>query len=96
MRLEDHEAETIRLLGSPFTEVHRWLDEFAGTPQYRMKHRRVRHHLAGVEQARALFGDGGAVAARQHIISDLADEGWDDRIDPFPKDENDFVKMGFF
>ena len=81
MRLEEHEAETVRMLGSPFTEVHRWLDEFAGSLAYKMQHRKVRHHLEGVEQVRQKFGDLGAVAARQHIVSDLADEGWDERIE---------------
>ena len=44
------------MLGKPFEEVHRWLDEFAGKPPYGMRHRKLRHHLAGIEQARKLWG----------------------------------------
>ena len=42
------------MLGKPFEEVHRWLDEFAGQPPYGMRHRKLRHHLAGIEQVRKL------------------------------------------
>ena len=28
-KFEDHCAETIKLFGKPYEEVHRWLDEFA-------------------------------------------------------------------
>ena len=51
--------------------------------------------LAGIEEARLLFGDKGAEAARQHIISDLKMEGWRES-DPFPRDEFDYVRMGLF
>jgi hypothetical protein len=33
--------------------------------------------------------------ARQHIISDLNEEGWTEQ-DHFPVDERDYVKMGLF
>jgi hypothetical protein len=49
---EQHCAETEALLGRPFPEVHLWLDEFAGKPPYGMQHRKLRHHLAGVEGVR--------------------------------------------
>jgi hypothetical protein len=96
MRREEHEEESIRLFGKPFTEVHQWLDAFAGTPEYGFRHRKVRHHEKGIEEARKLFGDEGAEAARQHIISDLATEGWEEALDPFPKDEKDYHEIGFF
>jgi hypothetical protein len=92
---ENHCREAERKFGDPFEEVHRWLDEFQGTPQYRMRHRRVRHHEAGIREVRALFGEQAAEAARQHIISDFKEEGWTEG-DPFPQDEKDFVKIGFF
>jgi hypothetical protein len=60
-----------------------------------MKHRRFRHHAAGIEQVRKLFGNGAAAAARQHIIADLKMEGWTDD-QPCPKDEQDYVRMGLF
>ena len=40
------------------------------------RHRRKRHHEAGIEQAIQLFGEEAGNAARQHIISDLKEEGW--------------------
>jgi len=91
----DHCAESVRLFGAPFDEVHRWLDEFAGTPRYGMRHRRVRHHEFGTREAVCLFGNEAGTVARQHIISDLKEEGWTER-DPFPADEEHYVKMGLF
>ena len=95
MKLADHQRESRTLFGDDFTEVHLWLDAFQGTEEYRMRHRRVRHHLAGMREAERLFGLEGAKAARQHIVSDLKEEGWNER-DPFPKDEADYVRIGFF
>jgi hypothetical protein len=60
-----------------------------------MRHRRVRHHEAGIREARALFGEVAGEVARQHIVADLKEEGWTEG-DPFPQDEEDFVKIGFF
>ena len=51
MRLEEHMEESIRLFGKPYEEVHRWLDEFARSKEYGMRHRKVRHHLEGLRQA---------------------------------------------
>jgi hypothetical protein len=95
MTFEKHCEESEKLFGKRFEEVHRWLDEFQGTPQYHMRHRRVRHHETGIMEAVALFGDMGGKAARQHIVSDLMEEGWT-QSDPFPKDEEHYVKMGLF
>ncbi len=92
---ENHCSESIRLFGSSYEEVHRWLDEFQGTAQYKMRHRKVRHHEAGIQEAIALFGKKAGLVARQHIISDLKEEGWTEN-DPFPKDEKHYVKMGLF
>ncbi|MEI6647548.1 MAG: hypothetical protein WCP12_16035 [bacterium] len=74
-RLEDHCHESLLLFGTPFKELHCWLDEFAGTPEYGMRHRRVRHHAAGIKDTVRLFGTDAAKVARQHIISDLKEEG---------------------
>jgi len=92
---EAHCQESIRLFGKPYGEVHRWLDEFMGTEEYRMRHRKVRHHQAGINQVSKLFGAEAGKVARQHIISDLKEEGWTES-DPFPKDQEDYVKMGLF
>ncbi len=95
MRFEDHCRESAFFFGKPFDEVHRWLDEFAGSKEYGMRHRKKRHHLQGIEDVRMKWGDLAASAARQHIISDLLMEGWKET-DRFPFDENDYVGMGFF
>lgn len=95
MRFEDHCRESLELFRSEFREVHRWLDEFAGTPEYGMRHRRVRHHLEGLKQIEEIFGAEAVPVARQHIISDLKEEGWTES-DPFPEDERHYIKMGLF
>ena len=92
---EDHCRESIALFGKPYEEVHHWLDEFYGTEKYRTRHRRVRHHEAGIREVIKLFGEEAGVVAKQHIISDLKQEGWTNR-DPFPRDEDHYVKMGLF
>jgi Domain of unknown function (DUF6915) len=91
----EHCEESKRLFGKPFKEVHLWLDEFAGKPPHGMRHRKKRHHEAGIQQAVELFGDLAGQAARQHVISDLKMEGWTES-DHFPRDEEDYVKMGLF
>ena len=60
-----------------------------------MKHRKLRHHLAGIMEVRKQWGDKAAAAARQHIISDLKMEGWTEG-QPIPRDEHEYVRMGLF
>ena len=96
MDLTKHCKESIVLFGEPYEEIHKWLDEFAGKPGIGMKHRKFRHHESGIQQVSKLFGGQAGMVARQHIISDLKEEGWIEGVDPFPKDEADYVKMGFF
>jgi uncharacterized protein YcaQ len=86
-KFEDHCNESIALFGKPYEEVHLWLDEFHTSEQYKMRHRRVRHHEAGIKEAIGLFGEEAGPVARQHIISDLKQEGWTEQ-DPFPRDNN--------
>jgi hypothetical protein len=43
-RFEAHCGESIRLFGQPYEEVHRWLDAFAGSPEYGFRHWKKRHH----------------------------------------------------
>ena len=92
---EAHCQESIDRFGRPFAEVHRWLDAFSGTEPYRMRHRRVRHHEAGIREAVRLFGTEAGPVARQHIISDLKGEGWTEQ-DPFPRYEAEYVEMGLY
>lgn len=95
MKHEAHCAESLSLFGAEWEEVHFWLDAFAGKPPYGMRHRRVRHHLAGIEEIRKLFGDDAVAVTIQHIKSDLKEEGWTES-DHFPDDEKDYVRMGLF
>ena len=95
MNFEDHCEESERLFGNRFEEVHKWLDEFAGTPEYGMRHRKMRHHHDGINQVIKLFGEEAGKAAKQHILSDLKLEGWSET-DPFPKDREYYVKIGLF
>ncbi|MEI7730813.1 MAG: hypothetical protein WCO56_14665 [Verrucomicrobiota bacterium] len=92
---EQHCIEAQHTFGKPYAEVHRWLDEFAGQPPYGMRHRKKRHHLAGIEEVCKLWGSEAAEAARQHIITDLKLEGWRET-DPFPKDETHYQRLGLF
>jgi hypothetical protein len=95
MRLEDHCAQALAEFGDEFREVQQWLDEFAGRPGYGMRHRRVRHHCAGIEEVRRRWGAAAAQAAEQHVTADLKEEGWKET-DRFPRDAADYVRMGLF
>ena len=92
---KEHCEQAIIQLGKPYEEVHNWLDEFAGKPGYGMRHRRVRHHLEGIKRVRELFGEVAGIVARQHVIADLKEEGWNEN-DPLPANERDYVRIGFF
>lgn len=94
-RFEKHCEESEKLFGERFEEVHLWLDAFAGTEEYGMRHRKKRHHEEGIRQVIELFGKTAGKAAREHIISDLEEEGWTER-DSFPENEEDYVKIGLF
>lgn len=94
MRFQQHCDESVRLFGKPFKQVHLWLDSFYASIGAR--HRRHRHHLAGIEEVRRRWGDEAAEAARRHIISDLQQEGWREGRDRMPADEADYVGMGLF
>ena len=93
--LKEHCSECEAALGESFEPVHVWLDEFAGTAKYGMRHRRVRHHAEGIRQVEQIWGETAAQAARLHIVADLKLEGWSEK-DPFPRDETDYVRMGLF
>lgn len=94
-RFEAHCAESLRIFGSPFDKVHLWLDEYAGSTEYGFRHRKKRHHEAGIREAAVLFGEGAAAAARTHILADLKEEGWTETY-RFPQDEADYLRMGLY
>jgi len=95
MKFEEHCEECILLFGNAYVQVHQWLDEYAGKPGIGMKHRRFRHHEAGINQIEAMWDKQAALAARRHILSDLQQAGWK-MGDHFPQDEADYVRMGLF
>lgn len=95
MKFEEHCQESIKLFGSPWPEVHIWLDEFAGQEPYGMRHRHLRHHEEGIAEAGRLFGKQAEAVARQHIISDLKLEGWTES-DPFPKNSEHYKRIGLW
>ncbi len=76
MDFEHHCKEAEKKYGARYEKVHTWLDEFASLYPLHLKykHRKHRHHKEGVEEARKLFGDIGALVAEQHILLD--NEGW--------------------
>ncbi|OHD07310.1 MAG: hypothetical protein A2Y41_04790 [Spirochaetes bacterium GWB1_36_13] len=96
MNLNDHMIECLGKLGNPFKEVHIWLDEYFHDPKYKARHRKKRHHLAGIEEVRKKWGDEAAEAAYIHIVSDLKMEGWNPEKDRMPLNEMDYIKMGLF
>lgn len=85
--------ESEKTFGKKYEGVHRWLDEYFA--ELGPRHRRKRHHQKGIDQVAELFGEEAAKAARQHIISDLKQEGWEED-DPFPRNEQEYVKIGLF
>lgn len=92
---KEHCEETIKLLGKAYEEVHVWLDEFAGSEEFGMAHRKKRHHGVGIKEIIKIFGKEAGKAAKRHIITDLKMEGWTVQ-DPFPKNEAHYVEMGLF
>ncbi len=92
MKFEEHCFDCQQHLGEPFPQVHKWLDEFF--IKLGPKHRRLRHHQAGVDEVHRKWGARAAEAARLHIKADLELEGWIDGLDPFPRNEDDYVAQG--
>jgi len=93
MTFEEHCQESERIFGKRYPEIHLWLDEFF--PTLGARHRRKRHHEAGIREAVRIFGPEAEPVARRHIVSDLALEGWTEN-DPFPRDEEHYLRMGLF
>ncbi|RYD63181.1 MAG: hypothetical protein EOP84_33870 [Verrucomicrobiaceae bacterium] len=92
--LEEHCRQTQKAFGATFEHIHLWLNEFSGKPPHWMKHRRFRHHAAGVEEVRQKWGDTAAEVARMHIESDLMEEGWT-YTDPFPRNAEHCMAVGW-
>ena len=70
-KLKTHEEDCERLLGKPFTHVHKWLDEYAAkypTQIYLEYHRKFRHTEKAIKERQFGFYD--LIAAKIHIIRD--------------------------
>lgn len=72
MIFEQHCRASETAFGKRYENIHRWLDEFVNLyePSKRYKHRKFRHHKEGIQEARKMFGDIGALVAEQHIKHD--------------------------
>jgi len=72
MKLEEHCERSLKLFGKRYEDIHTWLDEFASkySQPERYKHRKHRHHKEGMEEAKRIFGDIGALVAEDHIRAD--------------------------
>ena len=73
-RLEVHEKDCRERLGEPFTEVHKWLDEYAKkypVTIFQDQHRKYRHNKKGIEEIRKQLGDKAAEAAILHLCRDF-------------------------
>jgi hypothetical protein len=88
MTFEEHCRQALATFGRDHAAVHRGLDEFHGVPGIGARRRKFRHHEQGIAKAERLFGPEAAKAARQHIESDLRQEGWTEAA-PFPRDQED-------
>jgi len=102
MKFIEHCNETEKLFGQTFDYVHKWLDEFAFLPdglggtRFNAHHRKYRHHLAGAEEVFEKWGREAYEAAIRHIKSDLqTGEGLKEN-EELPKNEQDYVRKGFF
>lgn len=71
---QQHCDECRKQLGQDWGVVHHWLDEFFVKMGYHVRHRDIRHHKAGIEEVRKLWGDQAAEAARIHMEMDF--NGW--------------------
>lgn len=66
--LHQHNADCTKFLGQSHEKVNVWMDEYFAT--LGPFHRKMRHHQEGIDEARALFGHEGAVAAAIHVLRD--------------------------
>jgi len=94
MTIEQHCKDCIEQLGESFEYVHQWLDEFMNHPQYKTRHRCVRHHLKGIEEVKKMWGEKAAMAAEIHIKADLKSDGWTHSNIPY--DEKDYKESGLW
>lgn len=95
MKFEEHCKQCTEILGEPFPEVHKWLDYYFMKFPYSDRHRRKRHHKAGIADVEKKWGHEAAKAAYLHVISDLKMDNWKIE-DGIPENEADYVNRGLW
>lgn len=67
---KEHEQRCLEVLGKPWPEVHKWLDQFFfHTPT--LAHRIVLHHQLGIELGVKQFGEESRKALELHLRDDF-------------------------
>jgi hypothetical protein len=72
-KISTHEEDCRRLIGSPHTEVHEWLDEYAKKYNPRVfleRHRQYRHNEQALLEKFKEWGFYQILAAKIHIVRD--------------------------
>lgn len=75
-RIEEHMQDCYELLGSPYKEVHEFLDQYAERfPVYLFTeyHRSFLHNKYGLEIIKAEWGPKAELAARIHLVRDYVE-----------------------
>ena len=71
--IKTHCEDCEMLLGQPYENVHRWLDEYTKeypVDKYLEYHRRFRHNKKGVEEVKKMWGIEAEMAAKIHLARD--------------------------
>lgn len=71
MHTLEHEQHCIEVLGGPFTEIHKWMDQYHLDARG-IAHRVALHHLLGIELGVEEFGEGARKALELHVLDDFA------------------------
>jgi len=74
--IEDHAAECEKILGKPYWEVHRFLDQYAGVfpvDHFIDYHRTFLHNSYGLEIVEARWGSKAKTAALVHLYRDYCE-----------------------
>jgi hypothetical protein len=70
MHIKEHEEHCLKVLGSPFTEIHEWMDQYYKIID-NVAHRVVLHHQYGIELGVSLFGESAKKALELHVEDDF-------------------------
>ena len=66
--VDEHCAESIKLSGKPYRELHEWMDEYQR--EFGMQHRALRHDTSWIPEVREKFGDDAIEHFMNHILLD--------------------------